>query len=185
MALTPSSMIPLGTRAPDFSLTDTVSGKTLSYSEVKGEKGTLVMFICNHCPFVKHINPELVRLGKDYQKSPISIVAISANDQEQYPEDSPTNMKALAQELGYTFPYLYDETQSVARAYGAECTPDFFLFDHSDNLVYRGQLDGSRPENGVELDGKDLRKAIDAVIAGDPVSADQNPSVGCNIKWKE
>jgi len=185
MALTPSSMVSLGTPAPSFSLPDTISGETVSFGDLKGEKGTLVMFICNHCPFVKHIHPELLRLGKDYKNSQVSIIAISSNDVQNYPEDSPEMMKQLAVELGFSFPYLYDETQQVARSYGAVCTPDFFLFDSDNKLAYRGQLDDSRPENGIALSGKDLRAAIDAVIAGSEVSPDQKPSVGCNIKWKE
>ena len=185
MALTPSSMVSLGTPAPNFSLPDTISGETVSFSDLKGQKGTLVMFICNHCPFVKHIHPELVRLGKDYQNSEVSIIAISSNDVENYPEDSPEKMKQLASKLGFSFPYLYDQDQKAARAYEAECTPDFFLFDADNKLVYRGQLDDSRPENGIALSGKDLRAAIDAVITGSEVPQDQRPSVGCNIKWKE
>ena len=183
MALTPSTMLALGTSAPDFRLPDTVSGKTLALADVRGAKGTVVMFICNHCPYVKHVNDELVRLGNDYGRRGIGFVAISANDAANYPEDGPDKMKEAAKRLAYPFPYLYDESQSVARAYQAACTPDLFLFDSELALVYRGQLDASRPGKGTP-DGKDLRRAMDAVLAGKEVGADQKPSVGCNIKWK-
>ena len=176
-------MLPLGTRAPAFTLPDTVSGKTLSLDALKGAKGTVVMFICNHCPYVKHVNPELVRVAKDYQGKGIGFVAISANDAANYPDDAPDKMKAAAKQLGYPFPYLYDESQAVAKAYQAACTPDFFLFDSAMLCVYRGQLDESRPGKGAP-DGRDLRAALDAVVAGKPVSDVQKPSVGCNIKWK-
>jgi thiol-disulfide isomerase/thioredoxin len=183
MARTPSTMIPLGTRAPAFSLLDTVSGQVLSLEQVRGAKGTVVMFICNHCPYVKHVNPELVRVAKDYGGKGIGFVAISSNDAANYPDDAPDKMKHAAQRLGYPFPYLYDETQAVAKAYEAACTPDLYLFDGGLSLVYRGQLDDSRPNQGAP-DGKDLRRALDDVLAGKPVGADQKPSVGCNIKWK-
>ena len=176
-------MLPLGTRAPAFTLPDTVSGKTLSLDAVKGARGTVVMFICNHCPYVKHVNPELVRVARDYQGKGIGFVAISANDAVNYPDDAPDKMKAAAKQLGYPFPYLYDESQAVAKAYQAACTPDFFLFDSAMLCVYRGQLDESRPGKGAP-DGRDLRAALDAVVAGKPVSDVQKPSVGCNIKWK-
>ena len=184
MAQTPSNMLPLGTRAPSFTLPDTVSGKPLSLDSLKGAKGTVVMFICNHCPFVKHVNGELVRVAKDYQSKGISFVAISANDVRNYPEDGPDKMKAAAKQLGYPFPYLYDETQAVAKAYQAACTPDLYLFDANLACVYRGQLDDSRPGNGMPVNGKDLRAAMDALLAGKPIDPAQKPSVGCNIKWK-
>lgn len=178
-------MSPLGTQAPDFTLPDTVSGKQLSLSELKGEKGTLIMFICNHCPFVIHINEELVRLGKDYRNKGIKMVAINSNDVENYPDDSPEKMTLVARKLGYPFPYLYDETQEVAKAYDAACTPDFFLYDSKLKLVYRGQLDDSRPGNEIPVTGKDLRKAMDLLILRKPIDANQRPSLGCNIKWKK
>jgi peroxiredoxin len=184
MSLTPSTMLPLGTPAPAFSLPDTVSGKTLSLHDARGKQATVVMFICNHCPYVKHVQQELVRLAKDYQPRNAGFVAISSNDVGSYPEDGPDRMKATAKQLGYPFPYLYDESQEVARAYQAACTPDLFVFDRDLKLVYRGQLDDSRPGNKVPVSGKDLRAALDAVLAGQRVSADQKPSVGCNIKWK-
>ncbi len=184
MANTPSNMLPLGTQAPDFTLPDTVSGEILSLSAIKGDKGTVVMFICNHCPFVKHVNSEIVRLARTYQDQGITFIAISSNDVANYPDDSPEKMKATAQEEGYTFPYLYDETQEVARAYDAACTPDFYLFDAGLELVYRGQLDDSRPGNGIPVSGKDLEAALRAVHSGMEVSSDQKPSIGCNIKWK-
>ncbi len=184
MVQTPSNMMPLGTLAPDFSLPDTVSGKELSLQSLRGEQATLIMFICNHCPFVKHIEQELVKLGQEYPAQGVSIIAISANDVENYPEDSPEKMKTLATYLGYTFPYLYDETQNIARAYDATCTPDFFVFDKHLKCIYRGQLDDSRPGNNVEVTGTDLRNALDAVIQDLPVNPTQNPSIGCNIKWK-
>lgn len=185
MALTPSSMIPLGTTAPAFTLPDTVSGKMLSLNELKGEKATVVMFICNHCPYVKHINSELVRLGNDYKSKGVGFIAISSNDAQAHPDDAPDKMKENALLWSYPFPYLYDESQAVARAYDAACTPDFYVFDKDLNLVYRGQLDGSRPSNQVPLDGKDLRDALDNVVAGKEVSPYQRPSIGCNIKWKQ
>ena len=183
MALTPSTMLPLGTRAPDFALPDTVSGKPLSLDSLKGAKGTVVMFICNHCPYVKHVNSALVRVAKDYQGKGISFIAISSNDVVSHPEDAPDKMHTVAWQLGYPFPYLYDESQSVAKAYHAACTPDLFLFDSAMLCVYRGQLDDSRPGRG-EPDGRDLRAAMDALLAGKPIGPDQKPSVGCNIKWK-
>lgn len=184
MARTPSSMIPLATKAPDFSLPDTTSGKVRSLQEVQGKKGTLIMFICNHCPFVKHVNDELVRLGKEYPARGIALVAINSNDVKNYPEDSPAKMKEVAQRSGYAFPYLYDESQEVAKAYDAACTPDFFLFDSDLKLVYRGQLDDSRPGNDIPVTGKDLRTAMDALLEEKPISENQRPSLGCNIKWK-
>ena len=184
MARTPSSMVELGTTAPDFRLSDVVSGKKVSRADVAGPKGMLAMFICRHCPFVKHVQDELAKLGRDYARSGVGIVAISANDESGFPEDSPDNLAKMSRELGLTFPYLYDETQDIARAYDAQCTPDFFLFDKSRILVYRGQLDSSRPKNGVPVTGADLRAAINAVLASEPVSAEQKPSIGCDIKWR-
>ena len=183
MVRTPSTMLPLGTPAPDFSL-PSVDGRTLSLADVAGAKGTLVMFICNHCPFVKHVADELAALGREYLPRGVGVVAISSNDVASHPADSPEQMVHEAEQRGYVFPYLYDETQAVAQAYHAACTPDFFLFDASRKLVYRGQLDASRPGNGIPLTGADLRAALDAVLAGRPVAADQVPSLGCNIKWK-
>ncbi len=184
MAAVPSKMIPLGTRAPDFSLPDTISGKTLSLSELKSQKATVIMFICNHCPYVQHVNHELVRLANDYIPKGVAFIAISSNDAAQYPDDAPDKMKEVAQQLGYSFPYLYDESQEVARAYDAACTPDIYIFDKNLKLAYRGQLDDSRPGNGVPVTGKDVRAALDNLLLGKPVSADQKPSIGCNIKWK-
>ena len=175
-------MLALGTPTPDFKLPDT-NGKTVSLPDFRG-KPVLVMFICNHCPFVKHINAQLAQLGRDYQSRSLGIVAISSNDVANYPDDSPERMKEEAKRLGYTFPYLYDESQSVAKAFRAACTPDFFLFDTEHRLVYRGQFDDSRPGNALPVTGKDLRVALDAVLAGKDVSKDQKPSLGCNIKWK-
>jgi peroxiredoxin len=184
MAATESAMLELGTQAPHFSLPDVRDGKTHTTQSLTGPKGLLVMFICAHCPFVKHVEQQLARIGADYQKSGIGIAGISSNDAANYPGDSPANLAKQAQSVGFTFPYLYDETQKVARAYDATCTPDFFLFDGAGKLVYRGQLDASRPSNGIPVTGKDLRAALDALVAGQPISADQHPSIGCNIKWK-
>lgn len=184
MALTPSNMMPLGTVAPDFSLPDTMSGLSLSFSDIQGKAATVVMFICNHCPYVKHINEELVCLGNHYLGKGVGFVAISANDAENYPEDAPEKMKATATELAYPFPYLYDESQDVAKAYDAACTPDFFVFDASASCVYRGRLDASTPGNSVPVTGEDLRAALNAVLKDEAVNDDQQPSVGCNIKWR-
>lgn len=184
MARTPSNMLPLGTKAPDFELLDTVSDKQLSLKDGKGENGTVVMFICNHCPFVVHVNPEIVSLANAYQDKGIGFVAISSNDVENYPQDAPHLMKEKAKGEKYPFPYLYDETQKVAKAYDAACTPDFYLFDADLKLVYRGQLDNSRPGNGLPLTGEDLRKAMDALLDGTAIDPEQKPSLGCNIKWK-
>jgi peroxiredoxin len=181
---TTSNMIPLGTVAPDFTLLDTVSGKQLSLQQLKSKHGTVIMFICNHCPFVKHVQQELIKIAKDYQPKGIAIIAICANDAEEYPDDSPQKMQQMAKQSGYTFPYLYDEMQEVAKAYQAACTPDFYLFDKDLLCVYRGQLDDSRPGNTIPVTGKDLRTALDNLLAGKPIDADQKPSVGCNIKWK-
>ncbi len=184
MALTPSTMLPLGTKAPDFQLPDVVSGKTISLNSFAGKKGLLVMFICRHCPFVKHVQGELAQIGKDYANTDVGIVAISTNDAANYPDDAPDKLKEMAQQLGFTFPFCYDESQEVAKAYTAACTPDFFLFDAEGQLVYRGQLDDSRPSNNQPVTGKDLRGALDAVLASETVNSDQKPSIGCNIKWK-
>ena len=184
MANTPSNMIPLGTLAPDFKLLDTVSDQLLSLTDIKGSTATVVMFTCNHCPFVKHINEQLVKLGNDYIGKGVGFAAISSNDVENYPQDSPELMKELAAEIGYPFPYLYDETQDVAIAYDAACTPDFYIFDSELRLVYRGQLDSSRPSNDTPVDGRDIRHALDAILVGHEVDQNQIPSMGCNIKWK-
>ena len=184
MALTPSNMLPLGTKAPDFKLIDTVDDNLKSLNELKGSKGTLVMFICNHCPFVIHVNKELVKLANDYKKNGINCIAISSNDVVNYPQDGPDLMKKHAKVNGYPFPYLYDESQEIAIAYDAACTPDFFLFNHDLNLVYTGQLDDSRPGNGISASGKDLRAAIDALLSKTPLDPNPKPSMGCNIKWK-
>lgn len=178
-------MIPLGTTAPDFSLPDVVSGKRYSLHDLKGDKGTVIMFICNHCPFVKHINPELVKLANDYMEQGFKFIAISSNDAQSHPEDGPEKMKEQALALGYPFPYLYDESQDVARAYDAACTPDFYIFDVLMKLVYRGQLDDSRPGNNIPLSGKDIRLALDELYIGREVPPQQRPSIGCNIKWKK
>ncbi len=183
MALTPSTMLKLGTQAPDFTLPD-CEGNTVSLSDFKDAKALLVMFICNHCPFVVHVADELAKLGKDYQGKGVAIVAIGPNNIETHPQDGPDKMKEEKAKRGYTFPYLYDETQAVAKAYSAACTPDFFLFDGDQKLVYRGQLDDSRPNSGIPVTGQDLRAALDAVLAGKAAPEDQKPSMGCNIKWK-
>ena len=188
MALTESTMLDLGAEAPDFALNDVVTGKTVHRDDFRGQKALLVMFICTHCPYVKHVEEELARIGVDYEGR-IAIAAISSNDVEAFPEDGPVEMKAQAQRLGFRFPYLFDETQEVAREYNAACTPDFFLFDGEMKLVYRGQLDGSRPRRGdfgndLPVTGEDLRRAMDEVIAGVVPSAEQRSSIGCNIKWK-
>ncbi|MGC6429650.1 MAG: thioredoxin family protein [Jejuia sp.] len=184
MARTPSNMLPLGTKAPDFSLLDTVSDSILKLNEIKGKKGTVIMFICNHCPFVIHVNSELITLANSYTAKGISFVAISSNDVENYPQDAPDKMKIHAHTVGYPFPYLYDETQEVARSYDAACTPDLYLFDANLELIYRGQLDDSRPGNEVPLTGEDLRHALDCLIDVKENESPQKPSIGCNIKWK-
>jgi len=184
MARTASTMLPLGTKAPDFQLPDVVSGKTISLETFAGRQALLVMFICRHCPFVKHMQAELARIGKDYGNSGIGIVAISTNDAAKYPDDAPDKLKEMAQQLGFTFPFCYDESQETAKAYTAACTPDFFLFDTNQKLVYRGQLDDSRPGNEQPITGKDLRAALEAVLTSQTVNPDQKPSIGCNIKWK-
>lgn len=184
MARTESHMLPLGTQAPSFTLPEPLSGEEHSLESLKGPKATLIFFICNHCPFVKHVNPELVQLAKDYREKGVRFIAVNSNDAKEYPEDSPEEMKTTARELGYPFPYLYDASQTVAKRYRAACTPDFYLFDAALELVYRGQLDDSRPENGKPLNGSDIRAALDALLTGRAVSNTQKPSVGCNIKWK-
>jgi len=183
MVRTPSTMLPLGTVAPDFEL-PSVDGRVLTLADVAGPQGTVVMFICNHCPFVKHVADQLASLGRDYLPRGVGFAAISSNDVATHPADSPEQMVREAEERGYPFPYLYDETQDVAKAYHAACTPDFYLFDASRRLVYRGQLDPSRPGSGVPVTGADLRAALDALLAGTPPVAEQVPSLGCNIKWK-
>ena len=184
MALTQSTMLALGTIVPDFELPDVVSGEMINPGRFAGQQGLLVMFICRHCPYVVHVQEELGRLGRDCAGKPFGVIAISSNDADNYPDDHPDRLRAMARELEFTFPYCYDESQAVARAFTAACTPDFFLFDKTRKLVYRGQLDDSRPGNGKPVTGKDLRAAIDAVLAEKPVSQDQRPSAGCNIKWK-
>ena len=184
MARTPSTMVALGTTATDFNLPDTVSGKNFSLENLKGRLATVIMFICNHCPFVKHVNPELVKLANDYKNRGIGFVAISANDVINHPDDSPALMAQVARQLKYPFPYLYDESQEVAKDYDAACTPDFFIYDKALRLVYRGQLDDSRPGNEIALTGKDIRNALDCIINDQPVPEEQRPSIGCNIKWK-
>ncbi len=185
MAATPSNMTPLGTLAPDFTLPDTASGRDMSLAGLRSDRATVVMFICNHCPFVKHVQHELAQLAADYQPQGVAFAAINSNDAASYPADAPDKMKALAGALGFTFPYLYDETQAVARAYQAACTPDIFIYDGDLKLAYRGQLDDSRPGNGLPVTGRDVRQALDALLAGQPVDPNQRPSIGCNIKWKQ
>lgn len=184
MAQTPSNMLSLGTAAPDFTLIDTVTNNITSLSNIKGSNGTVIMFICNHCPFVIHVNKEIVRIANDYHKQGFGFAAISSNDVENYPQDSPKNMLKTALENKYPFPYLYDKTQQVAKTYDAACTPDFYFFDAALKLIYRGQLDDSRPGNGIAVNGRDLRQALDAVLSDKKVSELQKPSIGCNIKWK-
>ena len=183
MVRTPSTMLPLGTAAPDFELPN-VDGRMVSLADAAGPRGTVVMFICNHCPFVKHVADQLAALGRDYLGRGIGFAAISSNDVSMHPADSPEQMVREAEDRGYPFPYLYDQTQEVAKAYHAACTPDFYLFDAGRKLVYRGQLDASRPGGEIPVTGQDLRSAIDALLAGQPPVADQIPSLGCNIKWK-
>lgn len=178
-------MISLGTKAPAFTLPDTVSGKNLSLNDLKSDKGTVIMFLCNHCPFVKHVNKELVKLSNDYIQKGISFIAISSNDVLNFSDDSPEKMKLEAKSLGYAFPYLYDESQKIARDYDAACTPDFFIYDKDLKLVYRGQLDDSRPSNGIPVTGKDIRAALDYLLDGKSIPVEQKPSIGCNIKWKK
>ena len=184
MARTESTMLPLGTKAPDFNLTDVVSGQSISLATFADRKALFVMFICRHCPFVKHVQDQLASIGRDYADRELGIVAISTNDAENYPDDAPDKLKLMAKELDFKFPLCYDESQAVAKAYTAACTPDFFLFDGDRALVYRGQLDDSRPGNSAPVNGKDLREAIEAVLSDRPAIIEQKPSIGCNIKWK-
>ena len=184
MARTLSTMVSLGTEAPDFILPDPVSGKEITLESIKGDIATMIMFICNHCPFVKHVNAELVELANDYKNKGIGFVAINSNDVINHPEDSAGLMTQVAKQLKYPFPYLYDESQEIAKAYDAACTPDFFIYDKGLRLVYRGQLDDSRPGNEIPVTGKDIRHALDCLINSEPVTKEQRPSIGCNIKWK-
>lgn len=184
MAKTESSMVALNTVAPSFALMDIRTQRMISLEQAKGSLATIIAFICNHCPYVKHINAELPRLAKDFEDKGVSLIAINANDIEQYPDDSPENMRLTAEKSGYCFPYLFDETQEVATAYQARCTPDFFVFDHNLHLVYRGQLDDSRPGNQIPVTGNSIRQALAALLEKKSVSVDQKPSLGCNIKWK-
>src|SRR5580698_381291 len=184
MSLTESTMLSLGTLAPDFALTDVVTGKTVHRDDFRGNKALLVLFICAHCPYVKHVEKGLAALGKDYAGKPLAIVAISSNDVTTHPDDSPAGLKQQAETFGFVFPYLYDESQAVAHAYKAACTPDIYLFDADFRLVYRGQFDESRPGSDVPVTGKDLRVAIELILADKPITEDQRPSIGCNIKWK-
>ena len=184
MAATPSNMMPLGTIAPNFTLPNPVTGDMATLHDLKGDVATMIMFVCNHCPYVKHVQSELVKMAKEYQPKGIKFIAISSNDVENYPEDSPEKMKEEAENAGYTFPYLYDETQEVAKAYLAACTPDFYAFDKDLKCIYRGRLDGATPKNNVPVTGAELRGALDARLAGQPVNSEQIPSIGCNIKWK-
>ena len=185
MALTESKMLSLGTRAPGFSLYDTVTGVTKTYNNIQGVQGTLVMFLCNHCPYVIHVNEEIVRIAQEYTEKGIGFVAISSNDVVHYPDDSPDKMRLVAKVLKYPFPYLYDESQEVAKAYDAACTPDLYLFDGGQNLYYRGRLDESRPGNDKPLNGRDLRLALDLLLRNEAPLTYQYPSAGCNIKWKK
>jgi peroxiredoxin len=184
MAAVNSTMLPLGTIAPDFTLTDTVSGKPINLTAYRAGRPVMIAFICNHCPYVLHIRTPLAKLAAEAQKRGVAVIGISANDPEEYPEDAPAKMATEARSAGYTFPYLFDADQSVAKKYKAACTPDFYLFDGAGKLCYRGQFDSSRPRSGEPPTGKDLRAAIDAVLAGNPAPAQQLPSIGCNIKWK-
>ena len=184
MARTPSNMLPLGTKAPDSNLIDTISSNTLSLQELKGEKGTVIIFICNHCPFVVHVNKALVAIANTYTNSGIGFIAISSNDAVAYPQDAPDKMKTHALKEGYPFPYLYDASQGVAKAYNAACTPDLYVFDAQLKLVYRGQLDDSRPGNAIPVTGNDLRHALDCLLEDKENTTQQKPSIGCNIKWK-
>ncbi len=184
MALTESNMLPLGTAAPAFELPDTISGNTLNLQDIQGERGTVIMFICNHCPYVIHVNDELVRIAADYKAKGVGFVGISSNDVVKYPMDGPDKMMEHARAVGYNFPYLFDETQAVAHAYDAACTPDLYVFDGEQKLYYRGRLDASRPGNNTPQTGSDLRQALDDMLAGQPIPELQYPSAGCNIKWK-
>jgi len=184
MSLTESSMMPIGAIAPSFYLPNVMNGKSQSLVELRGAKGTVVMFICVHCPYVIHVQDEIAAIAKKYQDHGVEFLAISSNDIKNYPQDAPQYMKSQAKQVGFDFPYLYDESQEIAKAYGAECTPDFFLFDENDHCAYRGRLDDSTPGNGHPVTGSDLRSALDALVAGDEIGEIQYPSMGCNIKWK-
>ena len=184
MARTESNMLSLGTIAPDFTLPDTVSGKMIDLNKIASDKATVIMFICNHCPYVIHVNEELVKIANEYSEKGVQFIAISSNDVENYPQDGPELMKEHAQKVGYPFPYLYDESQAVAKAYDAACTPDFYVFDGDLKLVYRGRMDGSRPNSGTPVTGEDLRNALDNTLKKLPPLSNQLPSMGCNIKWK-
>lgn len=184
MARTASNMLPLGTKAPNFELIDTITNTLINLESIKGEEGTVIMFICNHCPFVIHVNSELVSIANEFNTKGISFIAISSNDAINYPQDSPEMMKVHAQNEGYLFPYLFDESQDVAKAYDAACTPDFYVFNNELELVYRGRLDDSRPGNGLPVDGRDLRHALNCLLQNKPIEKIQKPSIGCNIKWK-
>jgi peroxiredoxin len=184
MVSTLSTMLPLGTQAPEFSLPDVVTGKTISLATFQDKKALLVMFICRHCPYVKHIEKELARISKDHNGRDVGIVGITSNDSVAYPDDSPASTKQMALELGFTFPVCFDESQEIAKAYVAACTPEFYVFDALRRLVYRGQLDDSRPGNNIPVTGRDVRAALDAVLSGKPVDPNQKPGIGCNIKWK-
>ena len=184
MARTASNMLPLGTKAPNFELIDTITNTLINLESIKGEEGTVIMFICNHCPFVIHVNSELVSIANKFNTKGISFIAISSNDAINYPQDSPEMMKVHAQNEGYLFPYLFDESQDVAKAYDAACTPDFYVFNNELELVYRGRLDDSRPGNGLPVDGRDLRHALNCLLQNKPIEKIQKPSIGCNIKWK-
>jgi len=184
MTHTPSTMIQLGSTAPNFSLPDVVSSGQLSLTDIKSDTATVIMFICNHCPYVKHVQSGLVELANDYIAKGVKFIAINSNDAVNYPEDSPENMKAVADRFGYPFPYLFDESQEIAKAYGAICTPDFYIYDNDLKLVYRGQMDDSRPGNGKPVTGNDIRAALDEILAGNELSPEQVPSIGCSIKWK-
>lgn len=185
MSLTPSNMLPLGTKAKNFNLMDTVSNSLVSLQEAKGLKATVIMFICNHCPFVIHVNSEIVKIAKEYKSKGVNFIAISSNDVENYPQDSPEKMTQNAMDEGYIFPYLYDQTQEVAKAYQAACTPDFYVFNKDLELTYRGQLDNSRPGNNIPLSGSDLRHALNCILENKENKETQKPSMGCNIKWKK
>lgn len=184
MVLTASTMLGLGTEAPDFQLPDVTTGETVSLDDLSGNRALLVMFICKHCPYVVHVQEELARLGNEYQARDVGVVAIASNDVDAYPGDAPGELKSMAREHGFQFPYCFDESQEIAKAYTAACTPDFFLFDQDRRLAYRGQLDDSRPGSDAPVTGEDLRGAIDTVLAGDAPDPEQQPSLGCNIKWK-
>lgn len=184
MSKTPSNMLPIGTKAPNFNLLNVTDNTTKSLDNLKGNKGTFIGFICNHCPFVIHINNELVKIANDYKAKGINTIMISSNDVKNYPQDSPEKMSSNAKENNFSFPYLYDESQDIAKLYDAACTPDFYIFDDALKLIYRGQLDASRPENGIPVTGEDIRHALDSLLSNKENTKPQKPSIGCNIKWK-